>query len=69
MLKQGVSFMYSLHTNLEIVGKSQNTLPTNEKNTHDNTKTSLLVASHMWPLIWFEENLHTTLKSTTSSMH
>jgi hypothetical protein len=29
----------------------------------------LLVASHMWPLIWFEENLHTTLKSTTSSMH
>jgi hypothetical protein len=47
MLKQGVSFMYSLHTNLEIVGKSQNTLPTNEKNTHDNTKTSLLVASHM----------------------
>jgi hypothetical protein len=39
MLKQeGVSFIYLLHINLEIVRKYQNILPTNEKTTHDNTR-------------------------------
>jgi hypothetical protein len=55
MLKQeGVSFIYLLHINLEIVRKSQNTLPTNEKTTHDNTRqVSLLlpICDH-----WFDLN-------------
>jgi len=46
--------MYSLHINLEIVGKSQNTLPTNEKNTHDNTRQICL----LFPTCdhWFDLN-------------
>lgn len=35
--QKGVSFIYSLHTNHEIIGKSQNTSLTKTISTRDNT--------------------------------
>jgi hypothetical protein len=35
--QKGVSFIYLLHTNHEIIGKPQNTSLTKTRNTHDNT--------------------------------
>jgi hypothetical protein len=69
--QKGVSFIYLLHTNHEIIGKPQNTSLTKTRSTRDNT--SLLAtwpnASHMWPLIWFEQNVHISLRSITSSIY
>jgi len=69
--QKGVSFIYLLHTNHEIIGNLK-ILRLQKQETHMIIQVCLLFwpnTSHMWPLIWFEQNVHISLRFIMSSIY